>query len=288
MPSSLGEGSPELFRTERDSESEFSTIMLSLKYSGPDVEDGTMSADDFSIVIDGFLSAYIKIVKAENGKIPRIEKLALHKGSAEWVIQFVDYMIDNPLIAIIACREIVRVIKWAKARWPIVKTVTKERIVLQKADGDTITVTRKVYEKYSTRLIHSDLKKLNSPLKEGSVTDWRIRAKDESGNLVETQVNHHERPYFEDSPETETIRTTIIGRLNAVTKSTRNGAIYLPDKTRVPFTYVSKDPAPLYRAFGHDGPVKLTCVAHLDENLKPVRLEVFSVETIQKQFNFDG
>jgi hypothetical protein len=66
-----------------------------------------------------------------------------------------------------------------------------------------------------------------------------------------------------------------------MTKSTNSGYVYRTDGTRVPFNITAETPGRYYGLFGHNGLVKMHCVAHLDENLLPLQLDISEMQPLQ-------
>ncbi len=75
--------------------------------------------------------------------------------------------------------------------------------------------------------------------------------------------------------------TWLTGQIDAMTKSTNSGFVYLTDGTRVYFKITAENPGLYYGLFAHNGLVKMHCVAHLDENLRPLRLDISEMLPLQ-------
>ena len=78
-----------------------------------------------------------------------------------------------------------------------------------------------------------------------------------------------------------TKETWLTGQINSMVKSTNSGHIYLSDGSRVHYTIKAERPTDYYGLFGHNGLVKIRCIAHMDENLRPTELEVFEMIPLQ-------
>ena len=282
------------------------TMNLSLKYSGPDVDDGAMAAADVGRVIEGFLTAYIKVVKADGGELPRLKGISLGKGSSKLFFEILGDAMDTLTHAKTLFR-IIDLYKWSKGKLlqpgkldtgdgksielaggSRSEVRTGGRIEVKNCEDETESISVGDYEKYKEGMIRPELKKISSPLAEGRIDSWEARAETSAGEIIATRVSSEERGVFEKETQTTTKETRIRGKINRVTKSTRTGSVILSDGSSVPFKFVGDDVSSLYTAFPHDGPVKLDCVAHLDENLKVTKLEVSSVDVIQLPLDFGG
>ena len=166
----------------------------------------------------------------------------------------------------------------------------KERIVgtdviaISNAENATIEVPLEIYELFKSGLLDADVNKVTSPLVEGHIDAAELEARSPDGLILRERITAAERPYFEitDVVATSTTETWLVAMLNSLTKSTNGGHLYLSDGTRACYRYVGENPQQLHQLFGmYDGPVRVRCVAHMDENLKVVSLDVSDVERAQ-------
>lgn len=58
-------------------------------------------------------------------------------------------------------------------------------------------------------------------------------------------------------------------------------SLYLLDGTRASYTYKGDNAVKLYTLIAHDGPVRIRCMAYMDENLKPTSVDIYDLERIQ-------
>ena len=141
-----------------------------------------------------------------------------------------------------------------------------------------------VYNIYKNKLINKDLGKLIRPLREGHIESAELLVTDRNNKVLSEQIDVSDRACFEgeELEVTSTREAWLIGKLNSLTKSTESGYINLTDGARVFYAYVGNNPQALHSIFGtYDGPVRVWAVAHLDESLKPIRLEISEIERVQ-------
>lgn len=111
-----------------------------------------------------------------------------------------------------------------------------------------------------------------------------IQARSADGEVLRERITAEERPYFRTTEVavTDTQETWLVVKLNSLVKSTNAGWLWLSDGTRAYYRYTGDDPNKLHQLFGtYDGPVRVRCVAHLDENLKVVSLDVWDIQRAQ-------
>jgi hypothetical protein len=142
-----------------------------------------------------------------------------------------------------------------------------------------------IYNIYKSELIDTDIAKIVKPLEKGRIDAAEIIAT--TGQIpIRERIEAIERQYLEvaEVVVTTTKETWITGKLNSLTKSTEAGFMYLTDGTRVSYQWVGEHAGKLHHIFGtYDGVVRVYGVVHLDENLKPTRIEVTDIERVQGQ-----
>lgn len=280
-------------------------VELHLEYKGKDVDDGTMSVEDLVPVLQGFSSAYGKIAaQVDPGARHRLRIVSVKKGSFDAVLEVwrvlgenVDPITSASILtggAVVTVGGAVRVVQWIvgviKAKRHVARKPYRERvaadnvIVITNAEGLTIEIPLEVFELFKKTAIDADIAKMVRPLQKGRIESAEIRAESSSGSeLVKETITADEKPLFDTSEAsvTSTKDAPLIAHLNSLTKTTNSGFLYLVDGTRVFYEYKGDSPAQLHQIFAHDGPVRIQAVAHLDDSLKPVRVEISHIERAQ-------
>jgi len=272
-------------------------VEIHLRYEGPDVEDGSMSIQDIVPVLQGFASAYGKLAAVDDPQSThRVRITAVRPGSADIVLEVWKFLGDN-VDAITAAgvvasgayfivRKIAGVIavKRHVKKQPFAERIgAADRIVISNAENVTIEVPLEVYELFKAGTLDADLNKLTSPLVPGRIDAAELEARAADGTVLRERITAEERPYFEtrEVTVTTTQETWITGKLNALTKSTNSGWMYLLDGTRLFYRWVGDNPAKLHLIFGtYDGPVRVYGVAHMDESLKVTQIDISDIEKL--------
>jgi len=277
-------------------------IELSLVYSGPDVDDGTMSLQDILPVLQGFSSAYGKLAATEDPSTTHKLRIAgVRPGSAEVALEVWRMLGENAdqiqslgvigagaAVATGAAFGIVKkIVGVIQAKKHVKNAPYSERIsannsvIISNSQNVTIEVSLDVYELLKSGLLDKDLVRITSPLREGHIDSAEIAARAPDGAVLREKITVDELPFFQTTSVavTTTSPTWYTAKLNSLVKSTDGGWLWLNDGTRAYYRYVGPDPASLHALFGtYDGPVLIHAVAHLDENLKIVSMDVQAVE----------
>lgn len=280
-------------------------VQLHLEYKGKDVDDGSMSVEDLVPVMQGFSSAYGKIAaQVDPSARHKLRIVSVRQGSFDLVLDVwrvlgenVDSITAGSILlggGVVVTTGAVRVVKWIvgviQAKRHVGRRPYKERIsadntiVITNADGLTIEMPLEVFELFKKAAIDSDIAKMVRPLQKGHIDSAEIRAELPSGEeIVKETITVDEKPLFDTSEAaiTSTKDAPLIAHLNSLTKSTDSGYLYLVDGTRVFYEYKGDNPARLHEIFAHDGPVRIQAIAHLDDSLKPVRVEITHIEKAQ-------
>jgi hypothetical protein len=279
-------------------------VDISLRYEGPNVKDGTMSLQDAVPVLQGFASAYGKLAAFEDpSSTHHLRIVAVKPGSVLFALDVWTYLNENAgviqaagVIGGAATAIVATIIRLIRVKKHVRNEPYREQI---SQTPNTITVTNSqnvsiemplhVYEVFKAGTLDADLAKIVSPLRVGHIDAAEIEARSADGVVLRERVEVAERPYFEvtESVTVSTQRTSLVVRLNSVTKSTNRGFLYLLDGTRVSYTYRGEDPVKLYRLIAHDGPLRIECVAYMDENLKPTAVDVYDLEKVQGELFTD-
>lgn len=273
------------------------SLQIVLKYEGPEVDDGSMSIQDIVPVLDGFASAYGKIASEYGaGSQHRLRITGVTKSSANILLEIWETLdkASGPLTSLQVIGggavAIIGAILWVIR----LKRHTKgEPYKDAVGDGNIVTVTNSknvsivapttVYNIFRSGLIDRDVAKIASPLDPGRINAAEISSRSSTGEDLRERIEAEERSFFDIESITiaHTTEAWFVVRLNSLTKSTESGYLHLADGTRAFYEFKGTNPRQLHEIFGHDGPVRVKAVAHLDESLKPQRLEIFAIERVQ-------
>lgn len=276
-------------------------LKLNLTYAGPDVDEGSMSVEDIAPALQGFASAYGKIVARKGLETKHnIRITGVERGSFtavvevwEWVGNNANQMIAVGTIVAGAAgvvQTIVSVIqlkKHAKNK-PYTEKIVENisgnvsLIAVTNSENVTIEVPVEAFGYFKEGLLDQDLSKIARPIEAGKINTANIQA-EMGGMALNEDISLAEKPFFE--LETVTITKTqevwLVGTFNSLTKSTNKGYFILTDGTRVSYRLVNDRPEDLYSFFIYKGPVRVRCIANMDENLKVNSLDVFEVQKMQ-------
>ena len=255
-----------------------------------------MSVEDIVPVLQGFASAYGKVAASKNLETQhRLRITGVRKGSADILLQVWHALGDvSPQLqalgviggsAVFVVTTILGVIRLRKhvKRKPFSERIGSNNfIVVSNSDNVTIEVSSDVYNVFKSGLIDPDLNKITRPLVQGKINAAQIIAS-HGGDTESERISVDERPLFElgELTVTSTKETTLTGQFNSLTKSTLAGYFNLLDGSRVFYEYRGEHPEQFPSIFAKSGPVRVRCIAYLDENLKVNKLEIFDVEHIQ-------
>jgi hypothetical protein len=273
------------------------TVPFVLRYEGPDVEDGSMSIEDIVPVLQGFASAYGKIASEQGvGVQHRIRITGVERGSANILLEVWDALgkMADPLTSasilvgaagaiVSAIVGVIQLKKHVKNQPHSTRITGHDTISVINSSNVTLEMPVNVYNIFRAQVIDTDIAKVVKPLERGRIDAAEIIATTGTMSIRE-RIDASERQYLEASEVvvTSTRETWITGKLNSLTKTTEAGFMYLTDGTRVSYQWVGPAAGKLHQIFGtYDGVVRVFGVAHLDENLKPTRIEVSDIEKVQ-------
>lgn len=277
------------------------TNKITIKYSGPDVDDGSMPVDELLLALQGFTNAYSKISKYKNIQTPQqIRLVGLKNESFDLLISIVDVaqqMTSNAEQLVTFGLSGGLVLQVIKSMLMLIKltkhTQNKSFDVKVKGNGNDVTIINlnnvtldvplDIYEMHKNKFISSDLNKITNPLEEGKINETTILASDENENIFDEKISAAEKVYFDvkDVDITQTTETWLEGSINTLTKSTNNGRFILINGDNVPFHLCMQKPEEYYHYFASKNLVRIKCIAHLDDSLKPSRLDVFDITESQ-------
>ncbi len=260
-----------------------------------------MALQDVIPVLQGFSGSYAKIASDESENVThRIELSAVRQGSADIVLQV---LTDNAeligavagltaigsTIALPIVKKIFGVIRIKKhvGDDPSNERISAENsIVVVNSNNVEIVVDRLTYELYKNRKLDKDLALLAKPLVKGRIEAAEFEVRGNNAETLYERITVEDRPYFEitDIAVTTTRETSLVARLNSLTKSTNSGYLHLQNEKRIFYRYSDDDPLNLHAIFGnYDGPVKIQCIAEMDDKLEVLSLEVLHIERLQKE-----
>ncbi len=284
-------------------------IEIELKYTGSDVDQGTMSIEDMVPALQGFSSAYGKIASENNLSITHSLRITgVGKGSFHILIEIATYAQNHAdqisLIAnatqissvcvggaVFVVKTIMSVINLTKhtQKLPYEQTVNahNQSVVVTNSKNVKLEIPINVYNLYKNGTIQQDLNKIVKPLENGKINSTTLIAKIDKEILSE-EIKLEEKRFFEveEVVVTETKEMWLQGILNSLTKTTNRGFLLLTDGTRVSYRLATNNPEEMYPFFIHKGMVKVRCKAHLDENLKPAQIDIYEIQPLQGNLEF--
>jgi hypothetical protein len=271
-------------------------LEITLRYSGPDVDDGTMSLDDLVPVLQGFGGAYNKVAAAEEISTQhRLRLVGLEHGSAKLLldvwqtvtapgqIESISTVVNTALGIVGTIITIIKIKKHTKGEPYRTRINGSEgSIVIVNSKNISISIPPRDYQIFKDNLIDSDLSRVARPLEKGRIDSSELIVTNGDCSLAAT-LHPEDRALFESTQTSVTVtkETWLMGKINSMTKSTNTGQIYLNDGSRVHFRIKTEEPSHLWEHFSYKGLVKVRCVAHMDENLRPVELDVYEIVPIQ-------
>lgn len=275
------------------------SLEIILKYSGKEVNDGTMSIEDFLPVIQGFASAYGKVSTNKNLEYEHnLRIVGLEKGSLNILLQAWQLLGDNasqiqslPLISsgvkytVHTIMKIMGLTKHVKKQPYDTKiNPVNQTIIVTNIDKVNLEVPLEIFNLFKDGLIATDLNKMVKPLEEGKIDQTELIVKFDDTEEKEIII-FEEKQFFDTSivPTATTQETWLIGKFNSLTKSTNRGYFHLSDGTRVSYELKAENPEVLYPFFIYKGAVKARCIVHLDENLKPTSIDIFDIRKLQTE-----
>lgn len=273
------------------------SLQITLKYSGHDVDDGTMSLEDMIPALQGFASAYGKIANFENLDVQhKLRVVGVSKGSFDILLEVWEKLGNNNgqlealkvmgsgiagIITIIL--GVIKIKKHIKKRPFTTKPVPENKsIEINNSGNARLEMPINVYNIFQSKLIDTDLSKMVASLEEGKIDSTEIQVKSEKYQDKE-RIDFSEKHYLCDEiiEATKTEEVKLSGKFNSLTKTTNKGFFVLNDGTRVSYKLSMERPENWYSHFIYNGLVRITCVAHMDENLKPIFLDIYDIEKLQ-------
>lgn len=285
-------------------------LKVSLKYSGPDVDDGSMSIDDFTDALKGFSSIYGRTATQQKYKhTHEIRITAIKKGSID--IQLViEFLQDNSeIIGNLAnfstvtisagtvmfgtVKTIISIVKFFKHTkgQPYTNKIENNNITIINIEGEKLKISTDIYTilKADEDRYKADLFKMIRPLEEKQIENATIEASIEGEEFISEHIDAKEKKFFDPKlvSLTQTEPVWIAGKFNSLTKSTNKGYFYLPDGSRVLYELISTKPENLYKYFISKGVLEVYAIVHLDDNLNKNKIDILDIKENQSQMDFD-
>jgi len=284
-------------------------LKISLKYSGPDVDDGSMSVDDFTDALKGFSSIYGKTASHQKYKhTHEIRIVAIKKGSIDIQLA-IEFLKDNSELigdlanlaavttfagsimtgTIKAVTSIIRFFKHTKGQ-PYTNKIVNNNVIIINSEGKDLKMPVETYTILKTHedSYKADLYKMIKPLEEQRIERATIEASINEDTISE-YVNANEKKYFDPKLEslTKTEPVWITGKFNSLTKSTNKGYFHLPDGSRVLYELIADNPEKFYKFFIYKGVLEVYAMVHLDSNLSKNKIDILDIKESQTQIDFD-
>lgn len=161
-------------------------------------------------------------------------------------------------------------------------------VVVINAEGAELAVPPEVFELLQSKTIDPDLHKIVAPLKIHQIDSAAIKAS-EGENVIEESISSEEREFFALPEATTTTKEAdITGRLVSLNKENNRGSFRLGNGKNIRYRYIGNSPQQFHVDFSYQGPVRVRCIASLDENLEPTHLDILSVEHLQRRLPLEA
>ena len=281
---------------------------VTLRYLGPDVDDGSIGVDDLLSALNGFSSAFYKVAeRTDLDQQQRIKVTGITQSSANIHLAIIAFAKAHEALigttvsgAVIAgARDsltegvkrftssvIEKIVGTAKAK----KHTQGGDFSVGEVSGDhnrvliinnlnvALPVERAVLDLLQDGTIDSELDKLTAPLREDAINSFELRQG--TDRPPDLRLDSSDRPYFSRPRQTRTTttqETELVGTLNTVSKSSNSGIFISDSGKRIRYKFSGDDLSQLYYRFAHLGPVRVVCIAKLDQNLDVVSIEISDI-----------
>ncbi len=275
-------------------------IRFSLKYHGPEVDDGTMPIGLVAEALDGFAGAFRKTADffAPPDYAPELRVSAPERGSFDIVVlasmalsqdpaQLAKAFVDAWDFAERIGRFLVDVMnlkKHAKGQ-PVNIRVEGEhnQITVINAENVELIVPREAFEVFRMRAIDRDLDKVVNPLRPGRIDSAELDVEGKPAVVVASEERKYFRP---DIAESTTNPDELVGNLVSLNKEYKRGIMKIEGGRSVPYHYVGRDEDTFRQDFSYKGPVRARGTVQYDEDGNPTHLAIEEVERLQQEFPF--
>ena len=281
-------------------------LRISLTYYGPSADDGTMPVADVVAALQGFSGAYGKIATRFTPSIEhRLRVSAVNHSSFEVLLLSLAFFGVQPNqeqlleAAVEAGKRIVGAIlhlidakKHTKGKPYTVNVEGNEnKVVIINADNAKFEISREVLELLHDGLVDGDLSRIVSPLRRNEINSAKIVTEGIAGEIT-AEVTESDKGYFESAITSVTTTSSkdahIEGFLVSLNKERNRGTFRLQDGTTVPYEYSGGDPYSFHNDFGRRGLVRVICDTDFDQNLRPNKINIKSVEHVQRNLPFQA
>ena len=277
-----------------------SSIRISLKYSGSDVDEATMPIEEVISALQGFSGAYGKVASSllpESQHQLRIA--AVQPGSFDLsIVAWITSSQGAETLAAIApaykaakfvfgiVTDYIESKKHVKAKpYQVNIEGSNNTVLLLNMDGVAKEIQPQIADLLKSKLIDKDLEKIVSPLEQGMIDGATLSATDEEETIHAT-VNSEEKLYFGgDSTADIKQDVTLRGRLVSNNKDTLRGTFATVNGKRVPYHYIGKSPEVFQSVYAFRGNVRIQCIAYSDESLDLKRIEITEAFQIQGELD---
>jgi len=277
-----------------------SSISISLKYRGRDVEEATMPIEEVILALQGFSGAYGKIASsllpdtAHELRVAAVKEGSFDLSIIAWVttaqgketLHALSETYSAAKFVFGVFKDYIDTKKHLKDKPFSIKVEGSHNTIFAfNGDGFGKEITPQILDLLKTKLIEKDVAKIVSPLEAGRIEDTIIEATDGTETL-KTQVDSDEKAYFGlESKEENKQEVTLSGRLVSNNKDTLKGTFSMANGRNVPYHYVGKNPELFQSVYAFSGNVRVHCIAYSDESLEVKRVDI--TEAIQMQGNLD-
>ena len=274
-------------------------ITISLAYSGPLADDGTMPVSDVISALEGFSGAYAKLATRLTPHVEhRLRVTDIHHSSFTVMLaslvflgtqptqqQLLEVTIDSVKRVVGALVKLVSAKKHTRGRpGDITIEGNENTIYIVNGDHAKFEIPHDLVDIYREGLIDGDLARMASPLRRNEIDSARISADGIAGEITAVEISESDRSSFETTSSV-TVSTTndtpIEGTFVSLNKENNSGRFRLQDGTGVPYKFIGNDPYSFHSQFSIRGAVRIICDAELDQNLRPTRLAIKSVQQLQ-------
>ena len=286
--------------------------LITLRYIGPDVNDGSIGIDDLLSALNGFSSAFYKVSERIDLDQPqRIKVRGITRSSANILISIIEIAKAHEAVittvagavglsALAGAQESVkdttkrladkvlgRIVGTAKAK----KHTQDGAYTVGNIEGDnnrvlivnnlnvSLPVDKGVLDLLKEGTIDSDLDKMTAPLREDAIDGFEI--KHDGEEYPDLRLEASDRPYFAKPRQTRTTttqETELVGTLNTISKTSHSGYFIMDSGKRVRYRLAGEDMGVLYSRFAHLGQVRVRCTAKLDNDLDVVSIEISDIQ----------
>lgn len=276
-------------------------IRVSLRYVGPEVDNGEMDIDEVVTALQGFGNAYSKVATqiapeaSHQLKVTAIREssfdlfiaAAIFTGKNVEAIETIKSAVNTAKFAFHVIAEVIGLKKHTKSE-PYTTRVegTTGNVTIINAEKIEFNVTMSAFEMFRNKSLDQDLGKIVAPLSEGKINSAQLTEEDGVADSVTIQSS--ERAYFRESSQVSKEERQVIGSLVSLNKESNRGTFRFGDGKAVRYSFVGDDKDRFHSIFSHKGPIKASAAIEFDENLNPLHMEIRDADTFQIPFNFSG